>query len=82
MYNGKELPNVIECTFVRNDLITDSEISFDNIPDPKLDNVNIRNNLNMQGTNIIKNNQECKINRQYFHCRLSYLTILYLLFND
>lgn len=44
MYNGKELPNVIECTFVRNDLITDSEISFDNIPDPKLDNVNIRNN--------------------------------------
>jgi hypothetical protein len=41
VYAGKKLPNIIECTFVRNDLITDNELSFDDIPDPKLDNVNI-----------------------------------------
>ena len=43
MYEGKKLPNVIECTLVRNDLISDYELDNSTIPDPNLDNINIKN---------------------------------------
>jgi len=42
-FNNKLLPNNIECTFVRNDLISNYELDNNEIPDPKLDNINIEN---------------------------------------
>jgi hypothetical protein len=43
MYEGKKLPNVIECTLVRNDLISDYELDNSTIPDPNFDNINNEN---------------------------------------
>lgn len=43
MVQNKLLPNVIECTLVRNDLITNYELDYGKIPNPELDNINIPN---------------------------------------
>ena len=40
-HNNKLIPNNIECTFVRNDLINEYELDNSVIPDPNLDNINI-----------------------------------------
>jgi len=42
-FESKILPNNIECTFVRNDLVSNYELDFDEIPNPKLDNINLQN---------------------------------------
>jgi len=58
-YENKKLPNVIQCTFVRNDLVSDYQLDNRTIPDPALDNINIKNtteisfSLNYKKKNII-----------------------------
>ena len=42
-FNNKLLQNNIECTFVRNDLISNCELDYNEIPDPILDNINLEN---------------------------------------
>jgi hypothetical protein len=41
IHNNKLIPNNIECTFVRNDLINEYELDNSVIPDLNLDNINI-----------------------------------------